>query len=81
MEANQRFLRMWSVESKDFKMEIGGGVASLRIHEKCHGSTRSILLKRDETTWLHGSFENLMVVKDSRVFWNQSIPGFPRILA
>jgi hypothetical protein len=81
MEANGRFLRRWFVESKDFEMEVRGGVAGLRIREKCRSSARSILLNKDETTWLHGSFENLMVVRDSRVFWNQSIPGFPRILA
>jgi hypothetical protein len=81
MEANGRFLRRWSVESKDFEMEIGGAVAGLRIRENCHSSTRPILLNRDETAWLHGSFENMMIVRDSRVFWNQSIPGFPIILA
>jgi hypothetical protein len=81
MEANGRFLPRWSVESKDFEMEIEGAVAGLRIRENCRGSTRPILLNRDETAWLHGSFENMMVVRYSRVFWNQSIPGFPIILA
>jgi len=42
---------------------------------------RSILLDRDELAWLVRIFEDLVVVEDSRVFWNQSQPGFPRILA
>jgi hypothetical protein len=52
MEENGRFLRRWSVESKDFEMEVGGGAAGLRIRERCHGLMRSILLNRDQTAWL-----------------------------
>jgi len=42
--------------------------------------TRSILLHRDEAVWLIKSFDELASIQDSRVFWNQSVAGFPRIL-
>jgi hypothetical protein len=69
------------MESKHFEMEVGGGAAGLRIRGRCRGSLRSILQNRNETAWLNGSFEKLVAVRDSRVFWNQSSLGYPRILA
>jgi hypothetical protein len=42
---------------------------------------KSILLDRDELVWLMCIYEDLVVVEDSWVFWNQSQPRFPRILA
>jgi hypothetical protein len=42
---------------------------------------RSILLDKDEATWLLKFFKDLVTVQDRIVFWNQSISGFPRILA
>jgi hypothetical protein len=59
---------------------VVGGFTGIRIREKCKGVTRSILLHRDEAVWLIKSFDELVSVQDSRVFWNQSIAGFPRIL-
>jgi hypothetical protein len=60
---------------------VVGGATGIRICEKCKGLTRSILLDKDETAWLNKSFSELVSVQDSRVFWNQSVRGFPRILA
>jgi hypothetical protein len=76
-----RSLRWWSVESKEFALSVVGGATGIRIREKCKGMTRSILLDKDETAWLIKSFGELVSVQDSRVFWNQSVRGFPRILA
>jgi len=59
---------------------VVGGFTGIRIREKCKGVTRSILLHRDEAVWLIKSFDELVSVQDSRVFWNQSVAGFPRIL-
>jgi hypothetical protein len=76
-----RSLCWWSVESKEFALSVVGGATGIRICEKCKGLTRSILLDKDETAWLNKSFSELVSVQDSRVFWNQSVRGFPRILA
>jgi hypothetical protein len=38
-------------------------------------------LDRDELAWLVRILEDLVRVEDSRVFWNQSLQGFPRVLA
>jgi hypothetical protein len=43
--------------------------------------TRSILIDKDEAAWLLKSFHDLVTVLDCRVFWNQSVSGFLRILA
>jgi len=53
----------------------------VRVCESCKGKMRSILLDRDELAWLVSIYEDLVVMEDSRVFWNQSQPGFPRIIA
>jgi hypothetical protein len=75
------FSSSWSVESKEFEMVVVGGESGVRIRESCKGKNRSILLDRAELAWLLNSFENLVCVEDSRVFWDQSQHGFPRIIA
>jgi len=76
-----RSLRWWTVESKEFALSVVGGATGIRIREKGKGLTRSILMDKDEAAWLIKSLGELVSVQDSRVFWNQSIRGFPRILA
>jgi len=71
----------WSVESKTSDLSVVGGFTGIRIHEKRKGATRSILIGKDEAAWLLKSFHDLLTVHDCRVFWNQSVSGFPRILA
>jgi hypothetical protein len=71
----------WSVESKEFALSVVGACTGIRIFEKRKGVTRSILLDKDEAAWLLKFFHDLVTVKDRRVFWNQSVSGFPRILA
>jgi nucleosome binding factor SPN SPT16 subunit len=51
-------------------MSMVGGIIGLRIRKKCRGVTRSILLDKDEAAWLTKSYEELVTVKDSKVFWN-----------
>jgi hypothetical protein len=58
-----------------------GGITGIRIRKKCKGVTRSIHLDKDKEAWLIKSYEELVTMKDSRVFWNQSMPGYPLILA
>jgi len=70
----------WSVESKEFALSVVGGCTCIRIFEKRKGVTRSILLDKDEAAWLLKFFHDLVTVKDRKVFWNQSVLGFPRIL-
>jgi hypothetical protein len=52
-----------------------------KLFEICRGKLRSILMDRDEIAWLVCIFEELVVVEDSRVFWNQAQAGLPRIIA
>jgi hypothetical protein len=61
-------------------LSVVGGFTGIRIHEKHKGVTRSILIDKDEAAWLIKSFHDLVTVQDHRVFWNQSVSGFPRIL-
>jgi hypothetical protein len=75
------FSRRWSVESKEFELVIVGGETGVRLREICRGRLRSILMDRDEIAWLVRIFEELVEVEDSRVFWNQALAGFPRIIA
>jgi hypothetical protein len=74
------FSSNWSVEAKEFEMVVVGGETGVRIRESCKGKKRSILLDRAELAWLLITFENLVCVEDSRVFWDQSQHGFPRII-
>jgi hypothetical protein len=60
---------------------VVGGETGVRIRESCKGKNRSILLDRAELAWLLNTFETLVCVEDSRVFWDQSQHGFPRIIA
>jgi hypothetical protein len=73
-------LRWWFVESKEFDFSVVGGSTGIRICEKCKGVTRSIVLDKDEAAWLIKSYDEPVTVQDSRVFWNQSLSRFPRIL-
>jgi hypothetical protein len=73
--------RWWFVESKEFGLSVVGGFIGIRIHERRKGVTRSILIDKDEAAWLLKSFHDLITVLDYRVFWNQSVSGYPRILA
>jgi hypothetical protein len=73
--------RWWSVESKEFGLSVVGGFTGIRIHELRKGIKRSILIDKDEAAWLLKSFHDLVNVLDCRVFWNQAVSGFPRILA
>jgi hypothetical protein len=75
------FSSSWSVESKEFELRVVGGETGVRIREYYKGRKRSIFLDRDELAWLVRIFEDLVRVEDSRVFWNQSLQGFPRVLA
>jgi hypothetical protein len=75
------FSRRWLVESKDFELVVVGGETGVRLREICRGKLRSILMDRDEIAWLVRIFEELVVVEDSRVFWNQAQAGFPGIIA
>jgi len=70
-----------SVESKEFALSVVGGYTGIRIFEKRKRVMRSILLDKDEAAWLLKFFHDLVTVKDRRVFGNQSVSGFPRILA
>jgi hypothetical protein len=69
------------VEAKEFEVVVVGGDSGVRIRESCKGRNRSILLDRSELAWLLKTFESLVCVADSRVFWDQSRHGFPRIIA
>jgi hypothetical protein len=64
------FSSSWSVESKEFELVVVGGETGVRVRECCKGKKRSILLSRDELAWLVRTFEDLVRVEDSRVFWN-----------
>jgi hypothetical protein len=52
------------VESKDFELMVVGGETGVHIHERCKGMMRSILMDRDEITWLVRIFEELVEVED-----------------
>jgi hypothetical protein len=62
-------------------LSVVGGFTGIRIHEIRKGIKRSILIDKDEAAWLLKSFHDLVNVLDCRVFWNQAVSGFPRILA
>jgi hypothetical protein len=69
------------VEAKDFEVVVVGGESGVRVRETCKGRQRTILLDRTELAWLLNFLESLVCVTDSRVFWDQSRHGFPRIIA
>jgi hypothetical protein len=49
-------------------LSVVGGFTGIRIHEKCKGVTRSILIDKDEAAWLLKFFHDLVTVHDRRVF-------------
>jgi len=69
------------MNSLNSSLSVVGGFTGIRIHERRKGVLRSILIDKDEAAWLIKSFHDLVTVLDSRVFWNQTVSGFPRILA
>jgi hypothetical protein len=73
--------RGWTVESKDFEMLVKDGSTGLKIKERSKGLLRFVHLDSKESTWLLNIFDELMAVKDSRVFRDQSVKGYLRILA
>lgn len=73
--------RCWTAESKVFDITIKGGSSGVRIVEHSKGKTRSIFLQRDEIVWLMGTVKEVMAEETSKVFWDQSRAGYPRIIA
>jgi hypothetical protein len=51
----------------------------VKIQERRRGQLHSIHLNSLESTWLLNIFDELVVAKDSSVYWDRSIPGFPCI--
>ena len=64
--------RRWSVEAKEFKLMIKGGLSGVRIVEKRNNRLRSICVQRDELLWLVRAVEKATDVDSSEVFWDQS---------
>jgi hypothetical protein len=73
--------RKWSVESKDFELLVKGGASGVRLFERSNGKQRSIFLKKDELVWLVRIVEEMVAVKSSEVFWDQSRVGYLRVIA
>ena len=69
------------VESKQFETIVKDDSTRVKIQERCSGQLHSIHLNILESTWLLNIFDKLVVAKDSSVYWDRSILGFPRILA
>jgi hypothetical protein len=72
--------RRWSVESKVFELAIKGGNLGVRMVERSNGKHSSVFLLRDELVWMLGSMEVMERVGTSKVFWDQSRAGVPRII-
>jgi hypothetical protein len=69
------------VESKEFELEVKGGNTGVRFLERNSKNNRSIFLQRAEVAWLDSVVEELIVVKTSELFWDQSRASYPRIIA
>jgi hypothetical protein len=69
------------VESKDLEMLVKDSSTGLKFQERCRGLLRSVRLSNQESVWLLDIFDELVAAKDSRVFKDQSKPGFPCVLA
>lgn len=69
------------MESKDLEMLVKDGSTGLKIRERCRGLLWSVRLSNQESVWLLDIFDDLVAAKDSRVFKDQSKPGFPCVLA
>jgi hypothetical protein len=72
--------RSWYVESKKFVMLVKGGNSGLRIVERGKKKQSSIFLQRGEIAWLVDVLEGVVDVDTSKVFWDPSSAGFPRVL-
>ncbi|KAE8009881.1 hypothetical protein FH972_006288 [Carpinus fangiana] len=73
--------RSWLVESKEFKFALKDSSPVLTIQERRKGVQRAVNLRKKEQVWLVRIFGELVAVEDSRVFRDQTVPGFPRVLA
>jgi hypothetical protein len=73
--------RSWLVESKEFKFALKDNSPVLTIQERRRGVQRAINLRKKEQVWLVRIFGELVAVEDSRVFRDQTVPGFLRVLA
>ena len=73
--------RSWSVESKEFKFLLKDSSPVLMIQERRKDVQRAVNLRKKEQVWLVRIFAELVAVEDSRVFRDQTVPGFPRVLA
>jgi hypothetical protein len=71
----------WTVEAKEFELVVRGGNTGVRFFERTSKTNRSIFLQRAEVAWLDSVVEELVAVKISEVFWDQSRAGYPRIIA
>jgi hypothetical protein len=72
--------RCWSVEAKVFEVLIKGGDSGVRIFERSKKKKCSIFVRRDEIVWLVGALEEVAEAGKSKVFWDQSRAGFPRLI-
>jgi hypothetical protein len=73
--------RSWLVESKEFKFALKDSSPVLTIQERRRGVQRAVNLRIKEQVWLVRIFGELVAVEDSRVFRDQTVPGFPQVLA
>jgi hypothetical protein len=71
----------WTVEAKEFELVVRGGNIGVRFYERNSKTNRSLFLQRAEVAWLDSVVEELLAVKTSEVFWDQSRAGYPRIFA
>lgn len=69
------------MESKRFDLYVEGSSTGLRIGESSRGITRFIALNDKDSCWLLDTMEELLVAKDSAVFWRRSRVGFPSSVA
>jgi hypothetical protein len=75
------WVRSWSMESKEFKFSLKDNLSMLTIQERRRGVQRAMNLRKKEQVWLARIFGELVAMEDSRVFRDQTVPGFPRLLA
>jgi hypothetical protein len=70
----------WYVEAKVFEVQIKGGDSGVRIYERSKKKQCSIFVRRDEIAWLVGALEEVAEDGKSKVFWDQSRAGLPRLI-
>jgi hypothetical protein len=73
--------RIWLVESKEFKFTLKDNSSVLKIQERRKGVQRAVNLRKKEQVWLARIFGELVAVEDSRVFRDQTMLGFLRVLS